>query len=188
MMKDIIQKHLFLENYSWEILPGFIGNLPVINFPSEERVFSEELVIKIHPIDGIPWIGNFHGVSSDYLTGIISTPQVNILAIIAKGKGYMVDVNDPQKSIIIPILPIVEVRFISEPNIIIFISFTDIICYGSNGFLWKLKVSCDGIRISDISKSNINGFAWDTVKGIEVPFEIIIEKGQLLGGACSIYS
>jgi hypothetical protein len=184
MKNHILQKHLYLENYSWEILPGFPEKTSILNFPPEERPFSEELVVKIMPINGIPWIGNFHGISKDYLSGIFSTPQIDIVSIVVAGKGYMVDVHEPKNFTIVPVLPIVDVYIHLEAQIILFLSFTDIVSYGSIGFLWKARVSCDGIRVTEKSKEYLYGFSWDTVKGSEVPFRINIKTGELFGGAC----
>jgi hypothetical protein len=180
----MIQNHLFSSSYNWEILPGLPVNLDILNFPSGERIFSEGLVLMVKPKRGKLWIGNFHGISNDYLSGIYTTPQIDKMCIVTGGKGFIINVNEPQKVTDVPVLPIIEVHPLVDFNIMVFVSFTDIAGFGLDNIQWKSRVSCDGIHITNISHGQINGSARDSAKGAEVEFSIKLETGELSGGAC----
>jgi hypothetical protein len=182
---NMIQNCLFSKNYDWEILPGLPGKIDIINFPPEERFFSEGLVVEIKPYGEKPWIANFHGASKDYMSGIYSTPQIDKMCVVTNGAGFIVDAYEPNKAISVPVLPVVEVHLLADANIMIFISFTVIAGFGLDGFVWKTKVSCDGIHVKNICGGSINGFAWDSTKGIEVDFSVKIDTGTLIGGTCT---
>ncbi len=110
----INEQHIFPEAYSWKILPGFPGDTNIFNFPPEVKPYSEGLVIKLETKTGKTWVGNFHGISEEYLSGVYSTPQVDSVCIICEGNGYMVNVDEPQNASNIPVSPIVNIHYSFE--------------------------------------------------------------------------
>jgi len=184
-MKSLLQSAEFEKKYSWEILPGLPANADIQNYPSSQRLLSEGLVIKFIPNNCNPWIGNFNGPGEEYLSGIFTTPHVDTVCVVAYGEGFIINVNKPEQYTFVPILPIVKVYPLEIRKILVFVSFTDIAAFGAQGVVWKARVACDGIEITEISKNIITGVAWDSTINSYVPFNIKLETGSVTGGACT---
>jgi hypothetical protein len=72
------------------------------------------------------------------LSGIFSTPNPNVLCVVASGAGYWVDVLQQTKSDI-SCFPVRQVQIIEEPRLLVFADFTRLEAYDANGLKWRTE-------------------------------------------------
>ena len=144
---------------------------------------SGSMLVKVVPYEGDPWIGEFaEGLGG--VSGLFATPSPTTLCVVSRGQGYWVPVLAPSDFKEVRCCPIKSVFVVPERNIVVFASYTELSCYGPDGFLWMTdRLSWDGLKITDITPQEIRGLAWDSPENKEVEFVVDIETGKHQGGA-----
>lgn len=184
-MKNPIKSTEFEKSYSWGVLSGLPSDVPIRKYPPSMMLLGGEIVIRFNPNNNSSWIGVFDGPDDEYLSGVFPTPHADKACIVAKGEGFIVNINKPEEFSVVPILPILNVYPNENNKTLVFVSFTDVAVLGAEGMIWKARVACDGIEITEISKNIITGKAWDSTISSFVSFEINLDTGNLTGGACT---
>jgi hypothetical protein len=133
------------------------------------------------------WIGSFAdgSLSPRAASGAFSHPCPNKLLVVAKGDGYVVNVNDPREfSRIDRSLPIMGVIPLPDAGVIVLYDFTGMVAIGAGGIVWETpRLSWDGLTIEGVLSGVIRGTGWDSANNCNVHFEVIASSGECKGGA-----
>jgi|SRR3990172_2204527 len=176
----------FHSDYSWEVLGGLPANEAVLTFPQEWRGFSEGLVVRVAPQDGVSWVGNFRKISDSYINGVYSTPGADTICVVAGGEGYLVGVSSPRSCAEVPSVPIIDVLAIDDPPLLLLESLTDLSAVGRGGLAWSTaRISWDGMKILSVSSRTLMGQAWDPGTGTFKDFSVNLRTGTHEGGSYS---
>jgi hypothetical protein len=78
----------------------------------------------------------------------------------------------------------VDMRVLSHQALILFVGFTSITALGSSGIAWTTeRLTWEGVTITEINGSKLQGHGWDALADKEVPFEVDLKTGKHTGGA-----
>lgn len=147
---------------------------------------GDGLLVRVHPEAGEPWVGVFkYGYPSPKaLSGVFEWPDPDLMCVVSKGRGYIVDANDPSHYSEISAFPITAVAPIPEKGLVILCDFLKIVAYSSKGLAWETpRLSWDGLKILGVTPDVVSGEAWDAAADRWVPFTIEVETGRHQGGA-----
>ncbi len=175
----------FATSYEAVVLPGLPGSGPAVRQfrGRHQRSHREGLVVEVRASNDQSWVGNFQ-FGDGKRSGLYATPSPDRLCVVAGGRGYFVPVTDPSAYEIVSAYPIEDVRSIPELGLLLFVSFTVVVAYGTAGQAWSAgRVSWDGISIRSVSCDGVHGTAWDSPGGREVGFFIDPRTGAVEGGA-----
>jgi hypothetical protein len=145
--------------------------------------------IKITPHSGSEsWIGSFangEDSSETPVSGVFSHPARNRVLVVAKGDGYVVNVDDPTDyTWLKQIVPIKGVIPVPDFDRIILYDFVRMISIGKNGILWRThSLSWDGLSIENVRNGLVTGYGWDSPNNCRSYFEVNISSGESTGGA-----
>jgi hypothetical protein len=79
---------------------------------------------------------------------------------------------------------VVELRTVTDPQLLLFEGFTSITAVGTNGIAWTSdRLSWEGLRVTNIRSGVLRGFGWNALTGQEVAFELDLHTGRHTGGA-----
>lgn len=116
--------------------------------------------------------------------GIWSCPNANQICAIAGGYAYIVDARTPAQWMQIPYRPVTAVYAAPEQALLIFSSFHQLWALGANGKAWETApLSWEGLRVTNISNGQLEGFGWDMHADREVSFAVDLATGSHTGGA-----
>lgn len=132
------------------------------------------------------WAGFFAlGFESDQVVNLVcSCPDPDSLCAVVGGYAYIVKVTDPTQWFRIEQFPVMELRAVSEPRLLLFAGFTSITALGNEGLKWTTeRLSWEGVAITEISGPKLHGLGWDPFTDREAPFEVDLLTGRHSGGA-----
>ena len=116
-------------------------------------------------------------------TGIWSCPHPDWLCAVSGGYTYLIDTLQPQRWIMVPYRPVLDVRALIEQQLLLFIGHHSIFAWGHNGQAWQTaRLSWEGIEITDIVGNTLCGLGWDLITDKDVPFAIDLKTGEHTGG------
>jgi hypothetical protein len=181
---------VFARNYEVKILEAAPPIHPVeklYHYPVElEEGDRAGVYVRVEPQGKSPWTAFFAtGFDSDLaINAICSCPDPDSFCAIAGGYAYVVKASDPAKWFRIEQRPVTALRAITELELILFVGFTSITALGIEGIKWTTeRLSWDGISISAVKGSELQGMAWDAIANREVPFAVDLQTGKHSGGA-----
>lgn len=153
----------------------------------KQREGVKSTVVRIWPAGGNPWFGHFpHWVngSSSEVTGLHIWPSTNRIFVVAGGRGYLVDANDPRNWSEAHLSPITVFQSLSMDGLLLISDNLRIAAYSAEKLLWKTsQISWNGIRNLEVSDEHVIGEAWDDVWGAWVSFMVDLNTGEHQGGA-----
>lgn len=143
------------------------------------------IFLEVWPSAGPRWFGTFaDGAGPSSFSAVFSAPHEDHLCVVSKGSGIIVDSRQPASFVPIDLFPIVEVRVVLDPKLLVFVSLTRIAAYDRDGKRWKTPdLSWDGLRVTSQSSRTIEALAWDVVTDRHVNVFVDLETGQFTGGA-----
>ena len=168
-------------------LPG-TGTLkvPLIYFPPP-KVRSEHNGewLRVKPSLGTTWVGvfAFWHESPTASSHVVSTPEPNRMCVIAKGRGYVVDVDSPEIWEEVPTCPVVGFRSLPKLKLLLLFDFIRLAAYGSNGLAWKSPRVCwDALKITEVTSETIEGTGYDPTNSVtqEMRFAVDLKTGRSL--------
>lgn len=142
--------------------------------------------LRVVPAQGAAWSGFFAlGFESDQVVNAVcSCPDPDSLCAIAGGYAYVVKATDPTQWFRIEQQPVMELRALPEHRLLLFAGFTSISALGAEGLKWTTeRLSWEGIAITEIRGTKLQGLGWDAFTDQEVPFEVDLLTGKHTGGA-----
>ena len=144
------------------------------------------LLVLVHPASGGTFLATCAlGFTDPSMpTGIFSCPDPREMCAVAGGYAYIVDSASPERSMHIPLKPVVEVRALVEHGLLIFIGFHAIVAWGREGLAWQTaRLSWEGIRVEALEGDTLRGFGWNLMSDKEVEFSVDLRTGAHAGGA-----
>lgn len=150
----------FEASYTVEVDPQFPGDgdwrCQVVAFDRDGNVIPQvdsrwgaPLVLRIQPAAGESWVGMFAagGVGLP-IHGAFATPAPDLIAVVVDGLAYLADTRTPGEPARIVQLPVHQVAPCSEPPLLLFVGFTDIVAVGPGGVAWSTPRLCvDDLKV-----------------------------------------
>jgi hypothetical protein len=91
---------------------------------------------------------------------------------------YIVDTTAPERFTMIAYRPVLEIRPVPAQGLLLFVGHHTILAWGENGQAWQSeKLSSEGITLSAVDGSVLQGLGWDHVTDKETPFALDLETG-----------
>jgi hypothetical protein len=114
-------------------------------------------------------------------TGLWSAPKPEELCAVAGGYAYLIDTTAPERFMMIPYRPVLEVRAVVAEDLILFVGHHSILAWGQNRQAWEsAKLSDEGVTIASIDDRVLRGKGWDMMSDREKPFAVDLRTGLLL--------
>ena len=168
---------------TYEILNGLPGTGPYPEqFSSDGRgTFREGLVIRFHPSNGEPWVGNFQYGDSG-MTGALKHPDGRTVIAIARGTAYHVDPNTRQLIRTIG-FTIGNVVASSANQLVVLSDCTTLWLVHADGRIHESeRISWNDPMDLGIGERHVFGIASDFDYEEGLPFAVDIETGKVTGG------
>lgn len=174
--------------HSYTVIPTELsrdGGSPPIYFPGVVRTGGKDgLLLRFTASNGKRWDGCF--AFGDYgLCGVFALPDPDRVAIVSNGTGYWVNVNEPEKSSEIPVVPIRDIRIVAAARILLMANFTSLAAFGIDGQLWKHRLCWDDLKISNIQQGIVSGTGHDPTNSEQSTSEFAVElaTGRIMRSA-----
>jgi hypothetical protein len=114
-------------------------------------------------------------------TGLWSTPKPEELCAVAGGYAYLIDTTSPDRFIMIPYRPVLEIRPVVQMDLLLFVGHHSILAWGAAGQAWESeKISDEGVTIAGVDGGTLRGTGWDMKTDREEPFELDLRSGKRL--------
>ena len=142
--------------------------------------------VRVTPQSGSAWVGFFAlGFDSiQVVNQVCSTPDPGRFCVVVGGYAYVVNISDPADWLRIEQRPVVDLRVLSHQSLLLFTGFTSITALGAPGIMWTTeRLTWEGVTITEINGSKLQGHGWDALADKEVPFEVDLKTGKHTGGA-----
>ena len=179
----------FARDYEIKVLESAPPVHPVeklYHFPVElEEGDRTGVHIRVAPKTGAAWFGFFaSGFDSPHvMNAVCSCPDPDSFCVAAGGYAYVVKARDPGQWFQVEQRPVVELRTVTERQLLLFEGFTSITAVGPSGIVWNSdRLSWEGLRITDIRDGVLRGFGWDALTDKEAAFELDLRTGKHTGG------
>lgn len=178
----------FAHSWQAEILRERPLILPPRHFtyPREaEEIERGALEVLVRPETDSPFLATFALGFADPVapSGLWSCPNADELCAVAGGYAYIVNTRAPEQFSQIEFRPVFHVQPIVEHELLLFGGSHALLAWGKCGLAWKSpRLSSEGLRITGMSATEIQGFGWDLMTDREIPFTIDPATGERLGG------
>ena len=114
-------------------------------------------------------------------TGVWSTPEPEKICAVSGGYAYIIDTQVPGCFTMIPYRPVLEVRAVHDPGLLVFVGHHSILAWSANGQAWDSgKLSDEGVTITAIESGVLRGLGWEMLSDRERPFAVDLRTGQRL--------
>lgn len=156
----------FSHTYSVAVAQEFPGESsvsPLFYYPGARFDGGKDgILLTMQPRRYRKWLGlfAFGELHEEGFTGVFSCPHEDQLCVVARGRGYVVDVENPATWEAIPTEPILDVRAMTDPPLLLFFDFNGIAALSREGVAWMTEVSLEGIEGVRVSPGEITGWGW----------------------------
>jgi hypothetical protein len=112
-------------------------------------------------------------------SGLWSTPDPDWICAVSGGYAYLIDVRNPERFIMLPYRPVLEVLPLVAHELLLFVGHHAILAWGRAGEAWQSdRLSWEGISITGVEDGILRGTGWDMITDKDVPFALDIQTGQ----------
>ena len=112
-------------------------------------------------------------------TGLWSAPHPAWLCAVSGGYAYLIDTTAPERFIMLPYRPVLEVRAAADDGLLLFVSHHKILAWGRDGQAWESeKLSDEGVTITAIEPGVVRGLGWEMRTDRETPFDLDLRTGR----------
>ena len=154
----------------------------------EDALARGALLLQVKPQTGGTFLATCAlGFTSPSMpTGIFACPNPDELCAVAGGYAYLVNTLHPERCTQVPLKPVVEVHTLEANRLLLFVGFHSLVAWGTDGLAWQTgKLSWEGLRLAEITNTEVQGFGWDLMTDREIPFTVDLRTGHHTGGAGS---
>ncbi|HKB64262.1 MAG TPA: hypothetical protein VKC61_00300 [Pyrinomonadaceae bacterium] len=144
------------------------------------------LIVEVSTRSSESWIGTFAfgTISPKGKNGLYAWPDPRILCVVSQGQGYLVWADEPTKSELIRVDPVLDVMSVPAKQIVVFANYTQLIAYGKSGPVWVTnRLSWDGLKLTKLNNDYIEGEVWDPRVEANVGFKVDLSNGHHEGGS-----
>ncbi len=114
-------------------------------------------------------------------TGLWSCPAPDELCAVAGGYAYIVNTLEPAEFKFLAFRPVLQVLPLPEQSLLLFAGHHALLAWGTDGEAWQtVRLSSEGLRITEIRGDELSGFGWDLMTDRETPFTIDLRTGHLV--------
>lgn len=107
------------------------------------------------------WLGVFGNGGITNYSVVINFPTTAFVLVIARGKGYVVNIKTKQLQYETMCDYIVHAVQVPTRNLIVACDFTRLYAFSSEKQLWQSNnLASDGVELGEISASNVRGKVW----------------------------
>lgn len=182
----------FPHNWTAEVLKSAPLIAPARHFTYPHKIHGEEdalargaLQILVRQAEGGAFLATCAlGFTDPTMpTGIFSCPNPDELCAVAGGYAYIIETPIPERSIHIPLKPVVSVHPLPAQQLLLFVGFHTILAWGAHGEAWHTgKLSWEGVRITLVEGDTLHGTGWNLLTDQERPFTVDLRTGYHQGG------
>lgn len=182
----------FPRTWSVEVLRSTPLIAPARSYTYPQRVPGEEeamargaLDLMVRPAAGGAFLATCAlGFSSGSVpTGVWGCPRPEEMCAVAGGYGYVIDTAQPERSTMLPVRPVVEVRPMVEAGLLLFAGFHTVLAWGGAGLAWETaRLSWEGLTLGEVEAGQLHGSGWEMLSDRELPFTIDLATGRHEGG------
>lgn len=173
--------------YTARMLLGDAANSPGLTYPGLVRhAWVDGPAVEIMPADGEPWVARFANadLSPNGITVGLYHPCESKLCAVARGAGYVIDVENPVDWTTIPIMPIMGGLVVEQLNLLVFWDFSRFVALGRAGIRWCTgSVSWDGIENVSWQGNELTAEVWDAPFDRTMRAVVNLSDGRVLAGA-----
>lgn len=105
----------------------------------------------------------------------------DVLAV-AGGYAYRVAVAEPERTVMLPMRPVVQVLEVDSPGVAVLVGFHAVTVVGGDEAWQSGRLSWEGVTLTGVEGAVLHGTGWDMVADEEVPFELDLWTRELRGG------
>lgn len=157
----------FASAYTIEVDPEFPGNgdwgCPAVGFDRTGAVMADfdsrwgtPFIVRIHPDGGQEWVAMLAAGGLRTLRDAFVTPDPHVLAVVVDGLAYLVDTRTPDVPAQIVHNQIHQVVPSTDPPLLLFARFIDIVAVGPTGIAWRTPRLCvDGLDVREVSANGV---------------------------------
>ncbi len=117
-------------------------------------------------------------------TGIYAAPGTDEMCALAGGYAYLVDTAEPGRCTLLGLKPVTSVHMAVGAGLLVFPGFQTLMAWGAGGVRWQTgRLSWEGVRVTEVTASEVLGFGWDLLSDKEVAFSVDLLTGAHRGGA-----
>jgi hypothetical protein len=114
-------------------------------------------------------------------SGLWSTPKPQEICAVAGGYAYLIDTATPERFVMIPYRPVLEIRPLVQEALLLFVGHHSILAWGRDGQTWESeKLSDEGVTITGTHGGILRGTGWEMIRDREKPFALDLRSGSLL--------
>ena len=117
------------------------------------------------------------------LSGIWSTPEPDVLLAVAGGYAYRVETTAPQRSMLLPLRPVVACLPVQEPPSLVLVGFHTVLLLQGGAAWASPRLSWEGVTVTSIADGVVHGTGWHMRSDRELPFQLDLCTQALTGGA-----
>jgi hypothetical protein len=182
----------FAQSWTAEVLTAPPMIAPVRQFTYPLQVAGEEdalargaLLLNVKTSAGGSFLATcaLGFTSASMPTGVYACPNPDEMCAVAGGYAYVVDTLAPATCVQIGLKPVVAVLVLEEQELLVFVGFHAIVAWGRAGLAWETaRLSWEGLRIVEVSASEIVGFGWELRTDKELEFRVDLATGRHTGG------
>lgn len=138
------------------------------------------MVVQVRPEAGSPWVGFFEaGIGS--LDGAFATPDPYALCVVARGRAYVLNIEDPSTCSVPGLDPVRQVAPAPEAEVLVLADFIRLAAVNRSGMRWESQRLClDGLRIVEVTGNEIR-CEGDYIEGPET-FVVDAKTGERVSG------
>jgi hypothetical protein len=112
-------------------------------------------------------------------TGLWSAANPNELCAVSGGYAYIIDTTAPERFTMIAYRPVLEVCSLPAQELLLFVGHHSVLAWGREGQAWESeKLSSEGVAITSVESSVLNGRGWDLMTDKEMPFALDLWSGR----------
>jgi hypothetical protein len=114
-------------------------------------------------------------------SGLWSTPRPEEICAVAGGYAYLIDITTPERFVMIPYRPVLEIRSQVPEGLLLFVGHHSILAWGRDGQAWESeKLSDEGVTITGTDGGILRGTAWEMIRDREKTFALDLRSGMRL--------
>jgi hypothetical protein len=182
----------FQSTWKARVLQGAPMIAPVRQFTYPHAVAGEEdamargaLFVDVQPRTGGSFLAmcalGFAG--NGMIRGVWAAPEPDEMCAVAGGYAYLIDTAAPERSQMLPLKPVVEVRPLPELGLLLFVGFHHLYVRGRGDVAWQSeRLSWEGVTVTRVEGAVVHGLGWDMKADVEVPFSVDLATRVCEGG------